>query len=147
MSLDIELIEASSKKIRADRPRLHELFTKTLAQRHPCLDRTLTEVDRQALSSLFDNVLTALLEQFDNPDHLEQLIVNISRGRIRDLFQPEYMEVFGTALLEALEEFFGDEWSAKLEAAWDEAIGMTRVIMMQAMVDAATALSARDRSK
>ncbi len=141
MSLNIELIEQSSKRIRADRERLHEIFSQVLARRHPYLERTLTDTDRLALSSLFDSALAALLEHFDNPHRLEHLMMDISRGRIRDLFQPEYMEVFGTTLREALEEFFGDAWTPRLEGAWDEAIGIVRVIMMQAM--AGEAASAR----
>jgi hemoglobin-like flavoprotein len=145
MSLNIELIEESSARIRADRQRLHVLFSEVLARRHPCLERTLTETDRQALSSLFDNALKALLERFDDPDQLEEAVTEIGRGRIKDLFQPEYMEVFGTTLLEALGEFFGDDWTPRLEAAWDEAIGMARVIMMQAMTGDTSKLSVRKR--
>mgnify|MGYP006278230043 CR=1 FL=1 len=146
MSLNIELIEESSKKIRADRERLHEIFSQVLVERHPCLERTLTETDRMALSMLFDSALGALLEHFDNPDHLESIMADISQGRIKDLFQPEYMEVFGTTLLESLERFFGDDWNAGLEAAWDEAIGIVRVIMMQAMAGAVPVATERRRS-
>ena len=135
MAIDIELLRDASAVIMARRDELHERFHRLLGERHPALEQSLDEDERNSTRRIFDGGLQALLAYSNDPDRLEQAVRGIASDQVINSFDPEYLEVFGSVCLEALAELFGERWSKQMETAFDDAICLVAAIIQRTLLD------------
>jgi hemoglobin-like flavoprotein len=133
LSIEVGLVRKSIETVTRHREELRRRYYELLFEIAPGLREFLDGDRRRALGDMFDEGIRIVVEHFESPDDVEYELADLGHrfDSLRPLLQND--SVLREILLQALAEIHGEAWTSKLEAAWDEAVGMGLTLIKQAL--------------
>jgi nitric oxide dioxygenase len=135
----IARVQASHLALRPKAGQLTTAFYASFFSRAPRVRPHFPD-DITALKGHFDSALTLIVRNLGEHETLAPALRDLGAHHVKWGAQPQYYAVAREALLDALREQSGDQWSATLERDWRTAIGAIIAMMLQgAAVETAVA--------
>ena len=132
MSVNIGKVQRSIPFLQSHRDDLRRLFYNKLWERYPRLARSISDTDRNKITLGFSLLLDNLLHHWHDFQASEEIMRQLAHTSLGHLFNEGFIAVATHLLLETMRELFGDDWNDDLEASWDEALGVQRVMFLKA---------------
>ncbi|MFH1686274.1 MAG: globin [bacterium] len=133
MSVNIGKVHKTIPFIQSHREQLGRLFYQILWERQPRLAKAISDTEKGKVSLGFTLLLDNLLYYWHDLQASEEILQRLARTSLGEIFDEGFISAATTVLLEAMRELFGDEWDDGLEAAWDEALGIQRIMFVKAL--------------
>ena len=132
MTLDIALLRQSFQLVLDRNPNLTDRFYTILFSRYPEVEPLFSARAKAHQPAKLAAALSAAVAHLDDPAWLSRTLGDMGRrhvdyGVTRDMYAP-----VGDALLSAMREALGDDWSAQLESQWAAAYGVIVDLMCPA---------------
>lgn len=93
-------------------------FYQVLFEAHPELEPLFYRSSRGALSKMFAQKLTAIVDHLDDPIWVDRELGTLARAHHSYGVSPDMYPPVGAALLATLKEACGDDWTPAAEKAW-----------------------------
>lgn len=99
----------------------------------PAARALLAATDPEAHRRKLAGVLTEMAEALDNPERLVAVLVALARRHAGYSIRGEQIARAGDALIEALRESLGAQFTAEVEGAWRELVELVEAVMRRAV--------------
>jgi nitric oxide dioxygenase len=130
------LVKASWRRFEPFAEEWAAVFYQRLFELHPASRALFAGTDMPAQQRKFAQMLGWVVQALSSPERLVSEVVRLARRHqaygVRDR---DYASA-GAALLWTLEQAFGSEWSAELQAAWTEAFLLFSWVMRRVALKA-----------
>lgn len=132
---EIRLVQRSFAQMEPGATQITARFYHHLFARDPTTRALFSEdIDEQGLKFL--QMLAVAVKNLDWMEGMRPAMEQLGRRHVRYRVQPEHYATFGTALLAALEEGLGADWTPELAAAWRKAYDLLTQTMRAAAAEA-----------
>ena len=115
----IQLVQDSFDKIATDADRVSSIFYARLFQLRPEL-RAMFRNDLAVQRKKLMDTLAYVVQRLKNPSSLMPGLKQLAIHHVAYGTTPEHYDIVGEALLYALAEHFGPDWSPELAQAWGD---------------------------
>lgn len=136
MPLHAGLLRESFELAASREPAITERFYRHLFARAPELESMFTR-GRAEQAEMLASALAAVLDHLDDAPWLAATLGALGRRHRGYGVTPAMYKLVGDALLKTLAEVCADDWSLAHEAAWREAYGAIRTLMLAGAEEAA----------
>ena len=121
MTLNVEVLESSFEKVKANADYFAIAFYQNLFTDYPEVKPlfTNTDMERQG-KKLFDS-LVLVVENVRHPELVEKVLQDLGKRHIEYRVLPSHYELVGNSLLKTLKTYLGSGWTPKVEQAWKDA--------------------------
>ena len=126
-----QLIRESWRTARGDVRPLTRRFYERLFELAPSV-RPLFPLDMRAQRRKLADSLHALVNALDDPSTVIMALTRLAERHDAYGARPEHYPVVGDALLDALRDQLGEEFTPQVEAAWAELYGIASKVMIDA---------------
>lgn len=109
-------------------------FYSTLFEIDPSAARLFQGVDMTAQRARLVQALTVVVRALDDVDRLLPPLVALGSRHAKYGVEPHHFDSVGRALIQALAETLGEEFTPEVRAAWGEAYGVIASVMRRAML-------------
>lgn len=130
MTDQIRLIEDSFAKLKPRAIAFSDCFYRHLFQNHPELEPMFAEVSLELQEKKLIASLALIVENLHNPEALSHALQGLGAYHVTKGTLTEHYPFVGQALLQALEEFLGKDWTPAVAEAWIEAYRTISDIML-----------------
>jgi hemoglobin-like flavoprotein len=138
----IARVQRSHAALLARAADLPSRFYERLFAAEPVVRRLFPE-DLTRLRAHFDAALALIVRNLDNVEVLAASLRDLGVQHVHWGAQPSHYFIVQEALVTALKELSGDDWSPELDQDWRDAIGTIASFMLQgAAIETATAAEA-----
>lgn len=132
------------------KPMLKEIadgFFDRLFTQYPEFKPLFANADMSLMSRSFVSGLSTIVDHLDKQDKMQSYVINLGARHIGYGMKEELFAPFRATLLEALGNFFGDEWPGPISEEWAKFIDLISNLMRQgAKMSIPQAESARKES-
>ena len=126
-----QLLEDSFDYVAPEAVEFSAHFYKTLFRHNPELKPLFEETDAKAQEKKLVFSLAAIVENLCNPEVLSPALKSLGAMHFEVGTLEEHYPLVGQALLESLETYLGDRWTADVAAAWTEAYNEIALVMLE----------------
>ena len=123
MSLDVELLRESFAAAAENQPQLTNRFYELFFEAHPEVKPMFKSRSGDEQARMLQEALVAVMEHLEDADWLTTTLGELGARHVDYGVTPEMYDWVGAALVGALSEAVGDDWSEAHTAAWGEAYG------------------------
>jgi len=128
---DIDLIEASFEQIKPSAIAFSDCFYRHLFQNNPALKPMFAEVSPELQQKKLVASLALIVENLHNPSSLGQALQGLGAYHVTKGTEKDHYPQVGEALLQALQEYLGDNWTPSVAQAWLEAYQLIATTMLE----------------
>jgi hemoglobin-like flavoprotein len=132
-----ELLRASFETILEREPAMTVRFYEILFRRYPAARPLFGANSSRAQQEMLQGALVAVIDNLDNATWLVSTLGALGAKHVAYGVTPEMFAWVGDALLTTLAEISGEQWTADVALAWQEAYGVIRDLMLAGMTDLA----------
>lgn len=130
MALNAPLLRSSFEVVIEREPQLTEVFYSKLFEHSPDLKSLFTRNTPRVQSEMLAGALVAVLDHLEDAPWLINTLGALGAKHAEYGVTEEMYEPVGTCLLATLEEVAGNAWSDEVSAAWGDAYGAIRELML-----------------
>ncbi len=141
MDLEVSLLRTSFEAIKPNGHQFTHTFYSTLFSRSPEVRALCKTVNMAEQFTKFLRALTLAIRNLEKPAFLKNHLENIGKEQAALGAKPEFYEIAGRCLIEALKSVVGERWNDNLTAAWEKAYRFAITVMLGGGVATATATS------
>jgi len=141
MSLDVEALETSFDLVAPRGDELMNVFYARLFAAAPTV-RPLFPRDMETQKKMLLSALVLLRQSLRNLDEIVPTLHDLGARHVAYGARPEYYPVVGAALIEAMAEIAGPDWSPEYEQAWSAAFDVVAGAMLAGAAEAELAAAA-----
>lgn len=134
MSLNADLLRSTFHTIVERQPEITPRFYEILFTRYPQVKPLFGRRAARAQQEMLQQTLVAVIENLDNASWLRSTLAALGSKHIDYGVTREMYDWVGDALLSTLAEILGEDWNDEVAAAWAEAYGTIRDLMLEGMV-------------
>ena len=127
----VRRLETSFARLSADGGRLSELFYARLFAAHPQV-RAMFPSDMTAQRKKLVDLLVSVFQDLGDADTARVRLEELGCSHVKYGARPEHYPLVCEALVGAMGEVMGNDWSPELEADWKEAMRQVSGIMIGA---------------
>jgi len=131
MTNQIRLLEDSFAKIKPNAMEFSDCFHRHLFENHPEVEPMFEEVSLELQEKKLVASLALIVENLHNPDALSHALHGLGAYHVTKGTMTEHYPYVGQALLQAFEEFLGDDWTPEVADAWKSAYRTISDIMLE----------------
>jgi hemoglobin-like flavoprotein len=131
MALNVELLESSFTKVKANSVTFTDHFYATLFADYPEVQPLFsnTHMEKQAKQLFQSLVLT--VNNLRKPDVLSNVLQGLGTRHAQYGVLPQHYPMVGSSLLKAFEVILGADWTPEVQQAWTEAYGVVTQLMLE----------------
>jgi hemoglobin-like flavoprotein len=135
MPLDrIMLVRSSWPTVARRADDLTTTFYATLFEIDPSAARLFTGVDMVAQRRKLTQALGVVVHALDDLERLIPPLTHLGRRHTNYGVEHSHFDSVGVALIKALGQVLGEDFTAQVQAAWTEAYGVVSAVMRRAML-------------
>lgn len=131
MPIDVELLEESFDLVAPKGDELMTKFYDNLFETAPAVKPLFADVDMERQRQALLNMLLVLRESLRDLDDIVPDLQDLGSRHVGYGAQAEHYPVVGEVLIRSMAEIAGDAWKPEYTAAWQEAYGVVRDVMLQ----------------
>jgi hemoglobin-like flavoprotein len=131
MTNQIRLLEDSFEQIKPQAMAFSECFHRHLFQTHPEIEPMFADVSLELQEKKLVASLALIVENLHNAEALAHALQGLGAYHVTKGTLAEHYPYVGKALLQAFEEFLGDDWTPEVAAAWMGAYRTISDIMLE----------------
>lgn len=132
MALDVPLLRGSFELVLKRNPSLTARFYEILFDRYPQAKPLFRRNTIKQQETMLAHALVAVMDHLEDAPWLKQTLAALGAKHVGYGVTPEMYDWVGDALLAAMAEAAGKDWSPKLAAQWTEAYGAIVSMMLPA---------------
>jgi len=136
VTIDADLLRESFALIAQREPHLTRRFYDNLFATHPQLRRLFDPRRRGRQEKMLAEALVAVLWHLEEPDWLAGQLGALGAKHVGYGVESEMYDAVGECLLMTLGEVAGEDWRPPVRAAWTEAFGAIRDLMLAGAAEA-----------
>jgi methyl-accepting chemotaxis protein len=130
MALDVETLEESFDLVAPQGDELMRTFYDRLFEIAPAVKPLFENVDMDRQRQALLNMLVVLRESLRDLDDIAPDLQDLGARHAGYGVRPEQYPFVGEALIGAMSEIAGDDWKPEYTAAWEEAYGVVKDVML-----------------
>ena len=130
MALDVETLEESFDLVAPKGDELISTFYDRLFETAPAVKPLFEKVDMERQRQALLNMLVVLRESLRDLDDIAPDLEELGARHATFGARPEHYPVVGQVLIGAMSEVAGDAWKPEYTAAWEEAYGVVKDVML-----------------
>ena len=130
MTLNIETLEESFDLVAPSGDELMRTFYERLFETAPAVKPLFEKVDMDRQRQALLNMLVVLRESLRDLDDIAPDLEELGARHATFGARPEHYPVVGQVLIGAMSEVAGDAWKPEYTAAWEEAYGVVKDVML-----------------
>lgn len=127
----LSLLESSFAKIQPKAIAFSHSFYQHLFEIHPELEAMFAEVSPELQEKKLVASLALIVENLHNPQALSQALQGLGAHHLTKGTEAAHYPLVGQALLQALQEHLGDDWTLEVAQAWLEAYKLISDMMLE----------------
>ena len=127
----LSLLESSFAKIQPKAIAFSHSFYQHLFEIHPELEAMFAEVSPELQEKKLVASLALIVENLHNPQALSQALQGLGAHHLTKGTEAAHYPLVGQALLQALQEHLGDDWTPEVAQAWLEAYKLISDMMLE----------------
>lgn len=131
MSDTIHLLETSFDKIKPHAVAFSECFHRHLFTNNPEVKPLFADVSLELQEKKLIASLALIVENLHNPETLTHALQGLGAYHVTKGTLAEHYPLIGRALLQAFEDFLGQDWTPAVAQAWIDAFAMISNIMLE----------------
>jgi len=130
VTLDVETLEESFDLVAPSGDELMRTFYDRLFETAPAVKPLFEKVDMDRQRQALLNMLVVLRESLRDLDDIAPDLEELGARHATFGARPEHYPVVGQVLIGAMSEVAGDAWKPEYTAAWEEAYGVVKDVML-----------------
>lgn len=123
MSLNVELLRSSFAVAAERQPELTNRFYELLFEAHPEVKPMFKSRSQPEQAKMLQEALVGVVEHLEDAPWLAETLGALGKRHVGYGVTPEMYDWVGAALIGALSEAVGDDWTDGHASAWGEAYG------------------------
>ncbi len=131
MTLQIELLEESFRAMKPDFEAFVSDFYTTLFTDYPAIAPLFAHTNMSKQRMMLFAALTLVIENLRNPDVLAAALTGLGTRHVQYGAVPAYYPLFGKTLLQTMQRYLQEGWTAEMQQAWTEAYAIVTRLMLQ----------------
>jgi len=131
MTDPIHLLEDSFAKVKPNAMAFSHCFHRHLFAKHPDIEPMFGDLSLELMEKKLVASLALIVENLHNPEALAHALQGLGAYHVTKGTMAEHYPYVGQALIQAFEEFLGDDWTPDVAAAWMGAYRTISDIMLQ----------------
>ena len=131
----VELLESSFAALAPQADALAERFYSRLFELHPEVKPMFAGGDIVEQQKKLVVALQLVVNSLRNPDVLQNALKGLGKQHQEYGAESAHFDAVAGVMLEVLEEFAGELWDAPMAAAWGDALGAVKTIMLESYDD------------
>lgn len=131
MADTLDLIERSFEKIKPNAIAFSNCFYQHLFQNSPELKPMFAEVSPELQQKKLVASLALIVENLHNPSALSHALQGLGAHHVTKGTEKDHYPLVGQALLQALKDYLGEDWTAEVADAWLKAYQLISNIMLE----------------
>jgi len=131
----VELLESSFTALVPLADAMAERFYKRLFELHPDVQPMFEGSDLAEQQKKLVTALQLVINSLRNPEALKNALNGLGQKHQAYGAEPAHFDAVAAVMLEVLEEFAGNLWNPSLAAAWSNALGGVKVMMLDGYED------------
>ena len=131
----VELLESSFTALAPQADALAARFYQQLFEQYPDVKPMFEGNDIAEQQAKLVAALQLVVNSLRNPDVLKNALNGLGTKHQSYGAEPDHYDAVAAVMLEVLEEFAGDLWSQEMAAAWGDALGGVKAMMLEGYDD------------
>lgn len=145
MSLDVQLLQDSFNLVIEREPNLTHRFYGILFSRYPQVQPLFGRNSRSQQEKMLVEALTAVIEHLEDASWLEEKLMAMGAKHVDYGVTKEMYAWVSDAMISAIREVAGADWTPKHTQAWGDALGAIASMMQRGAEVRTTAASGEQR--
>ena len=130
--MNVNLLRSTFEAVRPQADQVARAFYARMLGTYPQIRPLFADTDFVAQRKNLMQTLGAVVALADKPDELNPLLAKLGESHVQYDVTPSMYPYVCSSLLVTLAETFGDDWTAEVAVAWEEALD----VVSQAMIAA-----------
>jgi hemoglobin-like flavoprotein len=131
MALNGTLLQSSLELVVSRRPEITPRFYEILFERYPQARPLFGRNSAENQAKMLQEAIVAVIDHVEDAEWLTSTLGAMGRKHVDYGVTPEMYAWVGESLIATLAEIAGPDWTPEIEAAWTEAFGAIRSLMLK----------------
>ena len=146
LGLDVELLESSFEALTPNANKLAKRFYEELFARYPVVKPMFANTTPAKQQKKLVAALSLVVKSLRKPDALVDVLTNLGATHQGYGAEPAHYEAVSSTMLDVMEEFAGELWTAEVQSAWHQALETISNTMLNGYKDSEETTMANTQS-